>query len=120
LSRILRQEAGQNLATNAAPLVCPNDNTFTPSPSSQDPKSYTLYKRNTPSSQVDIAVNPPALTLDAARQKITPLINVVSGKLDRRREPAERAGQYLRPQRVGTGIPRQLEISTTAIGLRQL
>jgi len=53
------------------------DNTFTASPTRKDPKSYTLYKGNTPFSQVNIAVDPPSLTLDAASQKLTPVTNVV-------------------------------------------
>ena len=53
------------------------DNTFTPSPTRKDPKSYTLYKANTPFSQVNNAVDPPALRLDAASQKLTPVTNVV-------------------------------------------
>jgi hypothetical protein len=53
------------------------DNTFTPSASRNDPKSYTFYKGGTPFSQVNIAVDPPALRLDATSQKITPVTNVV-------------------------------------------
>jgi hypothetical protein len=53
------------------------DNTFTPSAGRKDPKSYTFYKGNTPFSQVNIAVDPPALRLDATNQKITPVTNVV-------------------------------------------
>lgn len=53
------------------------DNTFAASPTRKDPKSYTLYKANTPFSQVNIAVDPPSLTLDAASQKLTPVTNVV-------------------------------------------
>jgi hypothetical protein len=53
------------------------DNTFTPSPNTKDPKNYTLYKANTPFSQVNNAVDPPTLRLDASSQKITPITNVV-------------------------------------------
>ena len=53
------------------------DNTFTPSPARKDPKSYTLYKANTPFSQVNSAAAPPTLRLNAATQKLTPVTNVV-------------------------------------------
>jgi hypothetical protein len=53
------------------------DNTFTPSAGRKDPKSYTFYKGGTPFSQVNIAVDPPALRLDATSQKIMPATNVV-------------------------------------------
>jgi len=53
------------------------DNTFTPSASSKDPKSYTLYKGYTPFSEVNIKADPPQLTLDAATQKLSPVTNVV-------------------------------------------
>ena len=53
------------------------DNTFTPSPTVRNRNNYTLYKANTPFSQVNIAVNPPSLRLDDASQKITPVTNVV-------------------------------------------
>jgi hypothetical protein len=53
------------------------DNTFTPSPTRKDPKSYTLYKGNTPFSQVNNPSNPPDLKLDDSSQKITPVTNVV-------------------------------------------
>jgi hypothetical protein len=53
------------------------DNTFTPSPTRKDPNSYTLYKGNTPFSQVNKAVDPPLLSLDAASQKLTPVTNAV-------------------------------------------
>jgi hypothetical protein len=53
------------------------DNTFTPSASRSDPKSYTFYKGKTPFSKVNIAVDPPTLQLDATSQKITPVTNVV-------------------------------------------
>ena len=53
------------------------DNTFIPSATRKDPNSYTLYKGGTPFSQVNIAVSPPALRLDATSQKITPVTNVV-------------------------------------------
>ena len=53
------------------------DNTFTPSPTRNDPKSYTLYQANTPFSQVNKVVSPPDLRLDAASQKLTPVTNVV-------------------------------------------
>ena len=53
------------------------DNTFTPSANRKDAKSYTLYKGNTPFSQVNNAADPPALKLDAATQKLTPVTNVV-------------------------------------------
>ncbi|NPU10140.1 hypothetical protein HL666_05160 [Bradyrhizobium sp. 83002] len=57
------------------------DNTFEPSASRSDPKSYTLYKGRTPFSQVNIAAQPgasrPQLTLDPATQKLTPVTNVV-------------------------------------------
>jgi hypothetical protein len=53
------------------------DNTFTPSPSTNEPNSYTLYQANTPFSQANIAVDPPTLRLDASTQKITPVTNVV-------------------------------------------
>jgi hypothetical protein len=53
------------------------DNTFTPSPTRKDPKSYTLYKGNTPFSLVNNAFDPPALKLDDASQKLTPVTNAV-------------------------------------------
>jgi hypothetical protein len=53
------------------------DNTFTPSATRNDQKSYTLYEANTPFSEVNIAVDPPKLTLDPGTQKFTPLTNVV-------------------------------------------
>jgi len=53
------------------------DNTFIPSASRSDPKDYTFYKGKTPFSQVNIAVDPPKLQLDATSQKITPVTNVV-------------------------------------------
>ena len=53
------------------------DNTFTPSASRKDPKSYTLYKANTPFSQANQALDPPVLRLDAASQKLSPVTNVV-------------------------------------------
>jgi hypothetical protein len=53
------------------------DNTFTPSANIKDPKNYTLYKANTPFSQVNIPVTPPPLKLEATTQKITPVTNVV-------------------------------------------
>ena len=53
------------------------DNTFSPSPTEKDPKSYTLYQANTAFSKVNIAVDPPTLRLDATSQKLTPLTNVV-------------------------------------------
>ena len=53
------------------------DNTFTPSPTVRNRNNYTLYKANTPYSQVNIAVTPPSLRLDDASQKITPVTNVV-------------------------------------------
>jgi hypothetical protein len=53
------------------------DNTFAPSANTKDPKDYTLYKANTPYSQVNIPIIPPSLTLDATSQKITPVTNVV-------------------------------------------
>jgi len=53
------------------------DNTFTPSPSRSDPKSYTLYKANTPFSAVNLAIIPPKLRLDPNTQKITPVTNAV-------------------------------------------
>lgn len=57
------------------------DNTFAPSASRSDPKSYTLYKGRTPFSQVNIAALPganrPQLRLDPATQKLTPVTNVV-------------------------------------------
>ena len=57
------------------------DNTFTPSPTRKDPRSYTFYKGGTPFSQVNIPLDPTSsptrLVLDAATQKITPPTNVV-------------------------------------------
>ena len=53
------------------------DNTFTPSATRKDPKSYTLYKGGTPFSQVNAAFKPPTLQLDETSQKITPVTNVV-------------------------------------------
>jgi hypothetical protein len=53
------------------------DNTFTPSASRKDPKSYTLYKANTPFSQANLALDPPVLRLDATSQKLSPVTNVV-------------------------------------------
>jgi hypothetical protein len=53
------------------------DNSFTRSPTRKDPKSYTLYKASTPFSLVNNAFDPPALRLDDASQKLTPVTNVV-------------------------------------------
>ncbi|HZD88879.1 MAG TPA: hypothetical protein VE224_02165, partial [Pseudolabrys sp.] len=53
------------------------DNTFTPSASTSDPKSFTLYKANTPYSQVNQAVTPPQLNLNTKTQTLTPITNVV-------------------------------------------
>jgi len=56
------------------------DNTFKPSPTRKDRKDYTLYKANTPFSEVNNAANPtspPILRLDDASQKLTPVTNVV-------------------------------------------
>lgn len=57
------------------------DNTFTPSASRSDPKSYTLYRAGTPFSQVNIpalpGANRPQLKLDPATQKLSPPTNVV-------------------------------------------
>jgi hypothetical protein len=53
------------------------DNTFTPSPTTSDPNNYTLYKANTPFSQVNNAFDPPDLKLDATTQKLTPVTNAV-------------------------------------------
>ena len=53
------------------------DNTFTPSPTRKDPNGYTLYKASTPFSLVNNAFDPPALRLDDASQKLTPVTNVV-------------------------------------------
>jgi hypothetical protein len=53
------------------------DNTFKPSATRRDPKNYTLYKADTPFSEVNIAADPPELTLDPSTQKFTPLTNVV-------------------------------------------
>jgi hypothetical protein len=53
------------------------DNTFTASPTRMDPMSYTLYKGNSPFSQVNKPAEPPALQLDAATQKLMPVTNAV-------------------------------------------
>ena len=53
------------------------DNTFTPSAARKDPKNYTLYKANTPFSQVNQALEPPVLKLDEKTQKLSPVTNVV-------------------------------------------
>jgi hypothetical protein len=53
------------------------DNTFTASPTVRDRKNYTLYKANTPFSQVNDAVDPPKLRLDDASQKLSPVTNAV-------------------------------------------
>ena len=53
------------------------DNTFTPSPTVRDRNNYTLYKANTPFSQVNNAVDPPQLRLDDASQKLSPVTNAV-------------------------------------------
>jgi hypothetical protein len=53
------------------------DNTFTPSAARKDPNSYTLYKASTPFSLVNNAFDPPALRLDDASQKLTPVTNAV-------------------------------------------
>lgn len=53
------------------------DNTFDPSPGVSDPKSYTFYKGGTPYSQVNNAVSPPQLALNAATQKLSPVTNAV-------------------------------------------
>lgn len=51
------------------------DNTFSTSGSS--PKHYTFYKAHTPYTNVNIAVTPPQLKLNAKTQKLTPITNVV-------------------------------------------
>lgn len=53
------------------------DNTFVPSPTTSDPNNYTFYRANTPYSQVNIAVDPPQLSLNANTQTLTPITNVV-------------------------------------------
>jgi hypothetical protein len=53
------------------------DGSFTPSPTRNDPMSYTLYKGGTPFSQVNNSTDPPRLRLDPVRQKLTPITNVV-------------------------------------------
>jgi hypothetical protein len=57
------------------------DNSFVPSSSTRSPNNYTLYKANTPFSQVNIAAIPganrPQLKLDTATQRLTPVTNVV-------------------------------------------
>jgi hypothetical protein len=53
------------------------DNTFAPSVTRKDPRSDTLYKANTPFSEVNVAVDPPKLALDPSTQKLAPLTNVV-------------------------------------------
>ncbi|MBI5911478.1 MAG: hypothetical protein HY848_16195 [Betaproteobacteria bacterium] len=53
------------------------DNTFTPSATRKNPKSYTFYKANTPFSQANQAFDPPVLKLDEKTQKLTPVTNVV-------------------------------------------
>lgn len=53
------------------------DNTFTPSPTTSNPNSYTLYNGGTPYSAVNDAVTPPTLVLNEATQKLTPTTNVV-------------------------------------------
>ena len=53
------------------------DNTFTPSAAVSNPNNFTLYNAGTPYDQVNVAVLPPQLTLDATTQKISPVTNVV-------------------------------------------
>jgi hypothetical protein len=57
------------------------DNTFVPSTFTKIPKDYTLYKANTPFSQVNIpavpGANRPQLKLDTASQRLTPVTNAV-------------------------------------------
>jgi hypothetical protein len=53
------------------------DNSFTPSASRSDPKSYPLYQGGTPFSKVNLPVDPPALRLDDTTQKLSPVTNVV-------------------------------------------
>jgi len=57
------------------------DNTFKPSPSKSDPKTYTLYKGGTRFSEVNVAALPganrPQLKLDPESQKLTPATNAV-------------------------------------------
>jgi hypothetical protein len=57
------------------------DNTFVASSSTKAPKNYTLYKADTPFSQVNIAAVPganhPQLKLDTTSQRLTPVTNVV-------------------------------------------
>ena len=53
------------------------DNTFTPSASISDPKTYTFYKAGTPYSQVNTAATPPQLTLNETTQKLSPVTNAV-------------------------------------------
>ncbi len=51
------------------------DNTFSPTGSS--PNNYTFYTANTSFAQVNQAVVPPQLKLNAATQQLTPVTNVV-------------------------------------------
>jgi hypothetical protein len=54
------------------------DNTFAPSASISDPKTYTFYKGGTPYNQVNIAGAPPwTLRLDEKTQKLSPVTNAV-------------------------------------------
>lgn len=53
------------------------DNTFNPSASISDPKTYTFYKGGTPYNAVNNAVVPPKLALNETTQKLSPVTNVV-------------------------------------------
>ncbi len=53
------------------------DNSFDPSSSISDPKSYTFYKGGTPYNQVNNPSTPPQLALNDTTQKLSPATNAV-------------------------------------------
>jgi hypothetical protein len=101
------------------------DNTFTASPTRKDPKSYTLYKGNTPFSQVNIAGRSTQPDTRRREPKAHAGDKCGARKSDRRREPdrrqeaADRGGQHLRHQRASSISRRRLQ-AASAIGVRQL
>ena len=95
------------------------DNTFTPSPTTSDPNSYTLYKANTPFSQVNNAVDPTGPETRRHDAKIHAGDQCGARKSDRRREPDRRSGQRHRHQQFSAELRRRLHASR-ASDLRQL
>ena len=80
------------------------DNTFTPSASRKNPKSYTLYKANTPFSQANQALDPPVQRLDAASQKLSPVTNVILENQTGGENQPNGPGNILVPNTQGEGF----------------